>query len=269
MEKINLPFFYNLGATLNPVTRIDRSTVTWVDMYMWAVNVKPALDDLFSALPALTVCRAAGDELIAEVGYWADVSNIPASPTPPTLNLSQQLRAQDLIYKVRAFETVLGAELQTLATYHVSQKGAYYTPDLIERAEKMFPENIRIRLSGETVEEIRQSSRCLAFDNATASGFHIMRATEAVMHEYYVAVCKPDPAAKLGSWGEYIKKLRESGDVQAQEVVAIVQQVKDQHRNLIMHPEVVLSPDEAFTLFEIAQGAIITMANRLESKGHG
>jgi len=30
-----------------------------------------------------------------------------------------------------------------------------------------------------------------------------------------------------------------------------------------MHPEIVLTPDEAFTLFEIAQSAIITMAGSL------
>jgi hypothetical protein len=41
------------------------------------------------------------------------------------------------------------------------------------------------------------------------------------------------------------------------------QQIKDNERNLIMHPERVLSADDAFRLFEIAKTAIITMSTFL------
>jgi len=125
------------------------------------------------------------------------------------------------------------------------------------------PESILKKISNEIVEEIRQSGRCLAFDVATASAFHIMRATESVIHKYYLQVCKPEPEKKLANWGLYIAKLSQSQDPRVKEVVALLQQIKDRHRNLIMHPEIVLNPDEAFTLFEIAQSAIITMAGNL------
>ena len=172
---------------------------------------------------------------------------------------------RQVIAKAKQFETVLSAELETLATYHATQKGIYSTSDLIERAENVFPSSVTRKLGAAVVEEIRQSGRCLAFDNATACGFHIMRATEAVLHGYYLAVCKPKPRpkARLENWGAYIAELRKSKDQDVQEVVALLQQIKDQHRNLIMHPEVALSPDQAFTLFEIAQGAIIAMATKL------
>lgn len=111
--------------------------------------------------------------------------------------------------------------------------------------------------------EVRQSGMCLAFDCATASAFHMMRATESVMHDYYIVCCKPTSKQKLGNWGAYIKELAKLQDTEVQEVVALLQQIKDRHRNLIMHPEITLTPDEAFTLFEIGQSAIIAMANRL------
>lgn len=38
---------------------------------------------------------------------------------------------------------------------------------------------------------------------------------------------------------------------------------KDHGRNLIIHPEISLTPDEALSLFEIAQGAIMAMAETL------
>ena len=125
------------------------------------------------------------------------------------------------------------------------------------------PESVLKKISNEIVEEIRQSGRCLAFDVATASAFHIMRATESVIRKYYLQVCKPKSKKKLDNWGMYIAKLSQSQDPQVKEVVALLQQIKDRHRNLIMHPEIVLTPDEAFTLFEIAQSAIITMAGNL------
>jgi hypothetical protein len=52
-------------------------------------------------------------------------------------------------------------------------------------------------------------------------------------------------------------------DPTVKETVAILQQIKDNDRNLIMHPERVLSSDDAFTLFEIAKGAIMAMAKKL------
>lgn len=174
----------------------------------------------------------------------------------------------NVINKAKEFETVLTAELQTLATYHVTQKGIYSTADLIERADNTLPASVLPKISRAVKEEIKQSGRCLAFDSGTACAFHIMRAVEAVMHEYYIAICKPKPRPlkRLESWGAYIAEFQKSPKAEVKEVVAILQQIKDQHRNLIMHPEVVLTPDEAFTLFEIAQGAIIAMADKLPTR---
>ena len=90
-----------------------------------------------------------------------------------------------------------------------------------------------------------------------------MRATELVLYKYYLQVCKPQKKKRLDNWGQYISKLSQSQDTGVKEVVALLQQIKDQHRNLIMHPEVILKPDEAFMLFEIAQSVIIAMANAL------
>ena len=78
---------------------------------------------------------------------------------------------QGLINAAKQFETVFLAELQTLAAYYVEEKGAYATDALIERAEMVFPEGIREKLTQQTIDEIRESGKCLAFDIATASGF--------------------------------------------------------------------------------------------------
>jgi hypothetical protein len=265
VEKVSLPFFYELGAVLSPLAQMNPDTATKVQVFVAAIRLKSQLGFLLQTFSTLTVCRAAALELLKafeDVEQWFRTAG--AEQLKEALGPTD-FKFRHVIAKAKQCETVLSAELQTLATYHATQKGIYSTPDLIERAENVFPDTIRDRLTPETVEEIRQSGRCLAFDSATACGFHIMRATETVLHEYYVAVCKPKPKPKkrLESWGAYLAKLKLVTDPDVQEVVAILQQTKDHHRNLIMHPEAVLTPDEAFVLFEVAQGAIIAMASRL------
>lgn len=263
MEKLNLPIFYELGAKLNPLTEMNAKPDNRVDMVIASLNVERGVRFLLDSFSTLTVCRTVGEELLAKIDDAAKwlikaETNEVNKPDP-----SVNMKFRQLISKAKEFETVLSAELQTLATYHVTQKGIYSTPDLIDHAENILPVPVLEKVGVGVVEEIRQSGRCLAFDCATASAFHILRAAEVVMHEYYISVCKPKNQKRLRSWGAYITELKKSNDPNVPEVVAMIQQIKDRHRNLIMHPEVVLSPDEAFTLFEIAQAAIIAMADKL------
>lgn len=271
MEKIKLPFFYLLGAALNPVTRLVPGQVTWAQVYLWAVAAKPYIEDLFKDYP-LTVCKPSGTELMAEIDYWTDTTNpaakaaIAASNTapPPLIPVTEQYKAQELVNKAREFEAILSAELQTLATYQVSQKGIFSMPALIEATENIFPDEIRAKLPTEAQRDIRESGRCLAFDNATACGFHMLRATETVIHAYYVAVCKPsNPKKPLSNWGQYVIELKKNPDADIQRVATLIDNLREHDRNLIMHPEIFLDNNDAFTLFTITQGVIIAMAGRL------
>jgi hypothetical protein len=267
MEKIDLPFFYTLGAGLRPLSEVN-SRMDRTEILIRSFRAKDQLEPLLATWPGLTVCRRDGLALLEAIDKWEalwESLHLEEAEKPLAKGRFGRVAA-DLASKAKAFETVLSAELQTLAAYYVTQKGIYSTPDLIERADNTLPESSRDRIPAGAQEEIRQSGRCLAFDNATACGFHMMRATEIVLHEYYLAVCKPTNKARLDSWGAYLADLRKSKDADVQKVVAILQQIKDRDRNLIMHPEAVLSVDDAFTLFEVGQGAIIAMAAKLRPR---
>jgi len=263
MERLSLPFFYQMGAQVNPLTKFTPDINNRILIHFASFPAHSYVYTILTSYASLTVCRAAGTELInaiLEVQKWINV-------TPPNkwkdIDAKVDVLFSNVVNKAKEFETILSAELQTLATYRVTEKGIYSTSGLIDNAENMLPESIKIKISKDVVEELRQSGRCLAFDVPTASGFHILRATEAVLHEYYLIVCKPKTEAKLDSWAAYLAELRKYPDLDVTKVVAILQQIKDQDRNLIMHPEIVLSPDDAFALFEIAKGAIMAMADKL------
>jgi hypothetical protein len=271
MEKINLPVIYDLGSVLSPLGTMTYDKSRRLDILLKMYHLDTSMTLMFKKFPTLTVCRAKWDEMdsaIAEARAW-----FRETPTEKMLEADEHadLVFEKVIRMAKEFEIVLSAELQTLATYHITQKGIYSTPDLIERAEGILPEPVLGRISQMAISEVRESGKCLALDCGTASAFHMMRATEEVMHRYYVSVCKPKSAKRLKNWGAYIAELSKSNRAEVKEVVAMLQQIKDRHRNLIMHPEIVLTIDEAFTLFEIAQGAIIAMADNIpastEKKG--
>jgi len=263
MEKINLPSIYQLGSELNPLTTMTYDKSKRFDILIGALKVLISMNTLFKKFPTLIVCRAKVSELEnakEEAREWLQKGE---NSELVKTEVSADRVFQGIINIAKELEIVLSAELQTLATYHITQKGIYSTADLIERGEGILPQHVLGRIGQMAIGEVRESGKCLALDCATACAFHMMRAAEEVMHKYYVSVCKPKPAERLTNWGAYINELNKLNKPEVKEVVAMLQQIKDRHRNLIMHPEIVLSIDEAFTLFEIAQGAIIAMADKI------
>ena len=156
------------------------------------------------------------------------------------------------------FETVMTAEMHQLATYAVIQKGCYSTPHLIDEAELIFTEQMRNHLPSQSITDIRQGGRCLAFEVPTAAAFHFLRATEAVLHRYYEELSGGHKRPRIRNMGKYIEALEKISSVD-KKVLAVLRQLKDLHRNPIMHPEISLDMDEAMTLLGIVQSAITTM----------
>jgi hypothetical protein len=267
MEKINLPFIYDLGSVLNPLGKTTYDKSNRLDILLKMFELDRTMNVMFKKFPTLNVCRAKWGEMdsaISEARAW-----FRDTPSEKLLETDEDADSifENVIRIAKEFEIVLSAELQTLAAYHITQKGIYSTADLIERAEGILPQQVLGKIGQMAVGEVRESGKCLALDCATASSFHMMRAAEEVMHRYYVSVCKPKSAKRLKNWGAYISELNKVNRSEVKEVVAMLQQIKDRHRNLIMHPEIVLTIDEAFTLFEISQGVIIAMADNITVGG--
>lgn len=65
--------------------------------------------------------------------------------------------------------------------------------------------------------------------------------------------------------GEYLRILDENDDGD-KKVRAVLRQIKDLHRNELMHPDVTLDMDEALNLWGIAQSAIASMLPSLPDK---
>lgn len=141
--------------------------------------------------------------------------------------------------------------------YLVVKKRGYDTADLIARAEVLFPADL-VRKVPEALEDVRQAGKCMAFELGTAAGFHTMRATELVLRHYYDAVMNGAERPKTNNIGDYLREMEnaKAGDAKT---LATLRQIKDSHRNELIHPEENLTLDDALALIGISQSAIVAM----------
>jgi hypothetical protein len=111
--------------------------------------------------------------------------------------------------QLHRFEGALQAELADSPMFFVPPRGIYNTTTLIDKAETVFSQEILDRLPQESIADLRQSGRALAFDLPTASGFHGCRAAEAVIKKQ-VLLFSGSPAPS-SNWGDYVRLLKLHG----------------------------------------------------------
>jgi hypothetical protein len=262
MKKLNTHSIYILGQRVHSLTTLQyKEGITLNDIFFTLIRAELALKaqvrgEFFS--PSLK--RSAGVVLRALYALGIPEDDGPELKGETAI---QSFQINFLSQKAKDFETVLANELPGLATYVVSPKGIFSTDDLISHAEMHVPEGCRTVLSDKAKEDIQQAGKCLAFELATASAFHIWRAVESIMDLYYEALTgKTFAAAKIGrNWGEYIKALRAAGA--ENKITVFLDHIREEYRNPISHPNETLDLEEAFVLFGPALSAIGQMLREI------
>jgi hypothetical protein len=258
MLRISLAYLYDAGAAFSRL--ID-------------VTSKPGditVDEVW--IPATQVF----DRLIAIYGnsFYKD-SLIVSRPFAETLvEYVQPFRARTDFtavllftesYNIRSaatkFEDVFRAELAVIDTYFVTKKGGYDTLKLVTEGSILFPKSLSAKVP-EAVADTNEAGKCIAFELGTAAGFHILRAAESVLRRYWGVVAKGNPRPRNHNIGAYLHAFEKFG-VGHPKILAALKQIKDLHRNTLMHPEDVLTVDEAISLLGIVRSAIEAMLSHL------
>lgn len=171
-------------------------------------------------------------------------------------------------HALEVFETVFRAEMRETATYYVPPRGIYSTAALVDAADNSFPKAVLPYVPLKTREDWKAAGRCLAFSLLSASGFHVARAVEGTLEAYWRRFSGAAAAATLNSWHDYLKELdaiaaKKPNPAPAVKTLAELRQMKDDYRNPIMHPRVVLNEQDARMLFDNGESLIIAMADEL------
>lgn len=168
------------------------------------------------------------------------------------------------------FENVLAAQCRAAATYSVSKIGIYSTNDLIENAASRFSDHVQSIIEKDALSQLQEAAQCLSFQLHTACGFHMMRAVEYVLLIYMKKMCGRKFSSLNTNWGSYINELEKitKGNARkkpAVETIDLLRQLKNNHRNPVMHAEFVLNPNEAQDIFELGSVVISHLAQKIDS----
>lgn len=266
MQRVNEYRFYDLGQKLKTLKDLSFGTVL-SEVWWKLASARDALLLILNDPLPLRICRPAAQKLVAAIGQV-----VPSGGSEAMTKLSSLAAGTTLSYDyyfispaLEALEPVLAAECEAMDTYVVSKKGIYSTNELIEAADQILSSVTRAALPAQAIRDLKEAGRCLAFDLDTACGFHLMRATETAIHTYYVAVTEHTPKRKDRNWGAYVRNLKahKKNNVDSKvdpKLIALIDQIREHHRNVLMHPEETLTPDEALVLFGVCQSAVTAFA---------
>ena len=159
------------------------------------------------------------------------------------------------------YKTALLAELGAFNVYFVTQAGGYDMYSLLVSGESVFPSDLGVKVP-EAIVDAREAAKALAYEVPTACGFHAFRVMEAVLRRYYAHVTGGAAPPKVRNIGVYLNAMKQAtkGDTK---ILGALKQMTDLHRNPLIHPEVVLTVEEAIATLGMAVSVITAMLTAL------
>lgn len=257
MQRMSLPWFLGVVSAIDelpqPVFGEKQSPSQWV-----LHNARNQLEALFSQSiysPYLRASRERAGQLASALNSMI----LKVTAEPPA-----EVSDYDVWYVSNErdqFKTVFLAELSILPSFLVAGKESYETNFLIDEGTRLFPASLSAKVP-EAVPDAKEVGRSLAFELATACGFHIFRVSEAVVKRYWDCVSKEQSRPSLETLGNYASEMEKKkfGD---QKVIEALKQMTKLHRNPLIHPEVILTVEEAIETLGIARSVIGAMLRTL------
>ena len=116
------------------------------------------------------------------------------------------------------------------------------------------------KISGIAQLDLDEAGKCIAFDRPTASAFHLMRATEQVLREFYLSIVKRNRIAPPLMWGPMVTALEGRSKPPPSPILENLTNIRRSFRNPTQHPDKVYDLDEAQDLFALSVDAIRRMS---------
>lgn len=267
MQRIDGNYLYVVGSQIHPLSGFSAFTVsgsaTTFDEALYPLIVaERALEPLLlRSVFRLRTSFQAGQALLKIIRDLR--AKIEAAPDKKAeMDYGDIFGMQSA---VSAFEAVLGAELGQLPLYVVTQKAGFDTATLIESGALCFPIDVLTKAE-DAVPDLEQATRCIAYELPTAAGFHLHRANEAILHKYWDAVTHKAKRPASRNMGDYLNEMNQK-NVGDAKVKSALKDLKDLHRNPLIHPEDSLNMDEAIALMNGIYTVMVHMLKEIPVPG--
>lgn len=255
MVKIDGFYLYSLGFSIHAIADLKPDapfSECWLPLYVAHDAVNGFLNQ---SVYQLKVSQPAGKKL------YGILNDLVSNPTRKNnLTFYEQYQIQSALSE---FEHVLAAEFGMLNMWLVRKKRGYDANDLIQNGWVLFPPELPGKVP-ECLPDVIAATQCIAFTLATAAGFHLHRANEAVLHRYYDAVTNGASRPSGRNIGDYLTALEKHSG--RSKVTSSLKDLKDLHRNPLIHPEESMdSIDDAVALLGSVHACITLMLKEIPS----
>jgi hypothetical protein len=257
MQPIDGSYLFGLGWQIHPITQLDWQNLPYSQAYFPMIQAQAAINTLLhQSVFQVRTSWHAGSQLLEMLDAAIKIAPHKGGDAMPTTE------AWTLIQKAQEFETVLRAELGITPMYYVTPKQNLDVTSLISAGHNCFPPELAQK-APEAIPDAQQAAKCIAFDLPTAAGFHLHRTNEAVLRRYFDHVAGAEHRPETRNMGDYLKKMNDL-KVGDKKVKAALRDLKDLHRNPLMHPEDhIASVSDAIGLMGGVQAAMSLMLKEL------
>ncbi|MBN8912121.1 MAG: hypothetical protein J0H65_08700 [Rhizobiales bacterium] len=254
MIRIDGAYLYNLGSRIKPIVEMSSTEENEEIRYLIFLAENSMKSLLQTQVFNLRTCVSSGRAFLTALEHASKKLSAEGA----------KLSSMDIWRLKQAgekFENVLTSELGTTDLYYVVPKGSHRTVDLIEDGRAAFPDDLSDKVP-KAVFDVQEATRCLAYERYTACGFHLHRANEAVLRIYWDVVTKGATRPKQENMGVYLSELkrRKKGSAKIRNILT---EIKDMHRNPIIHPEHTLDQKDAMALMGVIHASITYMLKEI------
>jgi hypothetical protein len=157
-------------------------------------------------------------------------------------------------------ELMVFAEAQTKKIYILTES-RFSLDSLINKPWQMFAKGVFICLPKMAAYDISEAFMCIVLSRATATAFHILRATEATLLAYYCQVVKRG-RVKQTMWGNMVNHLRTRRNPD-ESLLQRLDYIRNTYRNPTSHPEASYTIEQAQDLLGLCIDVINAMSKTL------
>lgn len=233
MIRVDGAYLYGVAEKFSAIRSLEEKDTERMTLFMLIFQARQEIEGfIFNSVftSGFKAANISGRELLTEIDSFFS--------TDEDLNWNEEIPAYSITQlksKFHNFETVLRAELQSSALYHVSPKGGFDTYNLSDNGAIIFPPDLEAKVPA-AIPDVKAACRCIAFELPTAAAFHLHRANESVLRIYWDSVTSGKAHPEQRNMGVYLNELNKL-DCGKKEVREHLKSIKDLHRNPLMHPE--------------------------------
>jgi len=154
-------------------------------------------------------------------------------------------------------EQMVFAEAETKRIYIVTET-RFSLDSLLNKPEQMFSGEVYGRLPPQVTFDIAEGFKCIVFSRATAAAFHLLRATEGTLREYYLKSVKR-ARVKVLNWGNMTQHMARKKRKDAS-LISRLDYIRTTYRNPTSHPEAKYELEQAQDLLGLCTDVVSAMA---------